>query len=150
MSLLWTWAPCCNNIENRKDLHAAQQSGGEPTFISSSFYKQKHELINYKCDINVFSCITNNIPKALKCVCLLWYFVPPLSRIVLLIGIHNHCRWRAAKLDLCSALKAIEQWGFLSVPHILGYGASVFMNISENPRQSNLSSVELSQPVLTT
>ena len=35
-------------------------------------------------------------------------------------------RWRAANFDLCSALMAIEQWGFFSVPHLLWHGASVY------------------------
>ena len=29
-------------------------------------------------------------------------------------------------IDLCSALMAIEQWGFFSVPHLLWHGASVY------------------------
>ena len=31
---------------------------------------------------------------------------------------------KAANFDLCSALIAIEQWGFFSVPHLLWHGAS--------------------------
>ena len=27
------------------------------------------------------------------------------------------CRWRVANFDSCSALMAIEQWGFFNVPH---------------------------------
>ena len=33
-------------------------------------------------------------------------------------------RWRAANFDLCSALMAIEQWEFFSVPHLLWHGSS--------------------------
>ena len=33
-------------------------------------------------------------------------------------------RWRAANFDLCSALMAIEQWEFFSVPHLLRHGSS--------------------------
>ena len=33
--------------------------------------------------------------------------------------------WRAANFDLCSALIAIEQWGYLSVPFLLWHGASI-------------------------
>ena len=36
----------------------------------------------------------------------------------------HHCRWKAAKFDLCSALMAIEQWGFFRVPHLLWHGVS--------------------------
>ena len=38
----------------------------------------------------------------------------------------HHSRWRAANFDLCSALIAIEQWRFFSVPHLLWHGASVY------------------------
>ena len=38
----------------------------------------------------------------------------------------HHYRWRAANFDLCSALMAIEQWGFFSVPHLLWHGAPVY------------------------
>ena len=45
----------------------------------------------------------------------------------------HHCRWRAVNFDLCSALMAIEQWGFFSVPDRLWHGASILMVISEDP-----------------
>ena len=35
-------------------------------------------------------------------------------------------RWRAAHVDLCSALMTIEQWGFFNVPHLLRHGASLY------------------------
>ena len=38
----------------------------------------------------------------------------------------HHCQWRAANYDLCSALMAIEQWGFFSVSHLLWKGSSVY------------------------
>ena len=34
--------------------------------------------------------------------------------------------WRTSNFDLYSALMAIEQWGFFSVPHLLRQGASVY------------------------
>ena len=43
-----------------------------------------------------------------------------------LIWRRHHCWWRAANFDLCSALMAIEQWGFFSVPHLLWHGTSVY------------------------
>ena len=36
------------------------------------------------------------------------------------------CKWRAANFDMCSALMAIEQWGFFRVRHLLWYGTSVY------------------------
>ena len=43
-----------------------------------------------------------------------------------LIWRRHHYRWWAAKFDLCLARMAIERWGFLSVPHLLWHGASVY------------------------
>ena len=52
-------------------------------------------------------------------------FFVPLENFWL-IWRHYHSRWRAANFDLCSALLAIEQWGFFSVSHLLWHGASVY------------------------
>ena len=43
-----------------------------------------------------------------------------------LIWRRHHCWWRAANFDLCSALMAIEHWGFFNVQHLLWHGASVY------------------------
>ena len=45
----------------------------------------------------------------------------------------HHYRWRIANFDLCSALIAIEQWGFFSVPHLLWQGASVYHGLLRGP-----------------
>ena len=50
----------------------------------------------------------------------LWFIVP-LEKISLIWKCY-HYRWRATNFDLCSALMAIEQWRFLSVPHLLCTG----------------------------
>ena len=47
----------------------------------------------------------------------LWFLVP-LENFSLIWRRH-HYRWRAANFDICSALMAIKQWGFISVPHLL-------------------------------
>ena len=56
--------------------------------------------------------------------------------IVPLIWRRHHYRWRAANFDLhvCSALMAIEQWEFFSVPYLLWHGAV----ISKDPWHSHL------------
>ena len=46
---------------------------------------------------------------------------------------HHHCRWRAANIDLCSALMAIEQWGFFNVPHLLRHGPTVYNDHLRGP-----------------
>ena len=38
----------------------------------------------------------------------------------------HHYRWGPSNFDLNSALKAIYQWGFFSVPHLLWYGSSFY------------------------
>ena len=63
-------------------------------------------------------------------------------------------RWKAANFDLCSALIAIEQWGFFSVPHLLWYGASVYNGDFQGPVTlapiAERIAVEMSLPVFTT
>ena len=61
----------------------------------------------------------------------LGFFVP--LEIFSLIWRRHHCRWRAANFDLISALKAIEQWGFFCVPHLLWHGASVYNGHLQGP-----------------
>ena len=59
-------------------------------------------------------------------VCMFLWGLSIHSRLLTHIWRRHHYRWRAANFDLCSALMAIEQWGFLSVPHLLWYGTSVY------------------------
>ena len=72
--------------------------------------------------INVFVCLF---------ACL--EFIVPLENFSFIRRRH-HCRWRTANFDLCSALMAIEQWGFFNVPHAL----PLIMVISEDPWHSHL------------
>ena len=79
-------------------------------------------------------------------------FILPLENFSLIWRRH---RWRAANFDLCSALMAIEQSGFLSVPYLLWHGASVY-NLYYLRGPATLSPiiersvVDLSLPVFTT
>ena len=81
--------------------------------------------------------------------CLIGIFLPleNFSRI----WRRNPCRWRAANFDMCSALMAIEQWGFFSVPQLLWYGESVYSGHLRGPVTltpiSERLAVELSLPV---
>ena len=50
---------------------------------------------------------------------------------------HHHCRWRAANFDLYSAFMAIEQWGFLSVSHLLWHWASIYNGHPKDPWHSS-------------
>ena len=59
-------------------------------------------------------------------------FFVPLENFSLIWRRH-HCRWRAANFDLCSALMAIEQWGFFSFPHLLWHGAFVHYGHHRGP-----------------
>ena len=82
-----------------------------------------------------------------------WGFFVQLDNFSL-IWRHHNCRWRAANFDLCSALVAIDQWGFFSVPQLLWHGASVNNGHLRGPVTLTLLAerftVELSLPVLTT
>ena len=77
-------------------------------------------------------------------------FIVPLENFSLIRRRH-HCRWRAANFDLCSALMAIKEWGFFSVPHLLWHGASVYNDHLRGPVTltpiAELVAVELSLPV---
>ena len=53
------------------------------------------------------------------------YYHVPLKNFSHLWRCHNY-QWRTSNFDLCSALMAIEQWGFFSVQHLLWHGASVY------------------------
>ena len=61
--------------------------------------------------------------------------------------------WRDANFDLCSALMAIEQWGFFSVPHLLWHRALVYNGhlwgpVTLTPIAEHLA-LELSPPFFT-
>ena len=67
----------------------------------------------------------------------LWFYVPFENFSI--IWRRHHYRWRASYFDLYSALMVIEQWGFLSVPHLLWHAGYPFiMVISEDPWHSHL------------
>ena len=77
--------------------------------------------------------------------------IVPLNNFSLIWRRH-HCRWRAA--DLCSALMAIEGWGFFNVPHPVRHGPTVYNGhlrglVTLTPIAERLA-VELSLPVFTT
>ena len=80
-------------------------------------------------------------------------FLVPLENFSVIWRRH-HCRWRASNFDLCSAIMAIEQWGFFSVLHLLWHGASVYNGHLQGPLKythiAKRLAVELSLPVLTT
>ena len=64
-------------------------------------------------------------------------FIFPLENF-LLIWRRHHYRWKPANFDLCSALMAIEQWGFFNVPHLLRHGPTVYNGHPEDPWHSYL------------
>ena len=78
------------------------------------------------------------------------FVVPHFS----LIWRRHHCQWRATNFDLCSALIAIEQRGFFSVPYLLWHGVSAKSGqlrgpVTITPNAERLA-VDLSLPVSTT
>ena len=113
---------------------------------------------------SVFTQLQKCVYTATK-VCMLWFydfwqyfclfvcldFIVPLENFSLIWRGH-HYRWRAVNFDLCSALMAIEQWGFFSLPHLLWHGPTVYNDhlwgpVTLAPFAEPLA-VELSLPVL--
>ena len=65
-------------------------------------------------------------------------FFVPLQNISLIWRNHLYC-WKAANFDLCSALMAIEQWGFILACHIYcDTGHSFIMVVSKDAWHSHL------------
>ena len=119
--------------------------------FSTPFYNRLKQ--NYS--VNIFWARLHNICSyILFVVCLLfcWGFIIPLENFSL-IWTRYHYQWRAANFDLCSALMAIEQWGFFSVPHLLWHGTSVYNRYLQRPVKltpiAERLAVELSLPVFT-
>ena len=74
-----------------------------------------------------------------KLVCLFWgFFVNFENCKCSLTRRRQKYRWRDANLNIYSALVAIEQWGFIRMPHLLWYLISVYMVISEDPWHPHL------------
>ena len=79
-----------------------------------------------------------------------FFFLVPLN--FSFIWRRHHSRWRAANIDHCSALMAIEQWGFFNVQRQLWHGTSVYNGhlrgtVTLTPIAEHLA-VKLSLPVL--
>ena len=64
-------------------------------------------------------------------------FYVPLENFSLIWRRH-HYRWRVSNFDLCSALMAIDQWRFFSVPHLLWHGHTLYMIICKDPWHPHL------------
>ena len=92
-------------------------------YVSYFFHYWINQFINY---LFLHFCISKRIcfHPTYQLLCLFWKLVP-LENFSLIWRRH-HCRWRAAIFDLCSALMAIEQWGFLNVPHLLRHVPTVY------------------------
>ena len=115
--------------------------------------------------VGLFLLLCNSVMSSLNFFFLFWYSSIRNCLLVCLgfyvtvekfqiISRRHHCRWRAANIDLCSALMAIEQWGFFSVPHLLWHGASVYNGhlrgpVTLTPITESLA-VELSLSLFTT
>ena len=78
------------------------------------------------------------------CVSLLMVFVPIENSS--LMWRRHHYWWRGANFDLCSALMAIKQRVFFSVPHLHPF----IIVVSKNPRHTSVAerlALEVSLPV---
>ena len=104
------------------------------------FYLRKKER---KVDTTRYLTLLNHLDRLYFEVYVLSYFTM-ISLFVRLFGVYrptresliwrrHHYRWLAANFDPCSALMAIEQWGFFSLPHLLWHGASVYNSHLRGP-----------------
>ena len=113
------------------------------------FHLEDHTKIQYGLKHSLkIKCLFETVKNLFFC----FEFFVPLENFSFIWRRH-HCRWRAANFNLCSALMAIEQWRFFSVPHLLWHGASVYNGHLRIPLTltptAERSAVELSLPVLT-
>ena len=98
---------------------------------------------------------SNTLYMLLKCVCLfvLYGFYVQLENFSLIWRRH-HYWWKVDNFDLCSALMAIEQWGFFSVPDLQWHGSSFYNGHLRGPVRltpiAGRLAVELILPVFTT
>ena len=87
-----------------------------------------------------------------RCFCLFGVYRP--TQNFSLIWRRNYDWWRAANFDLCSALMAIEQWGFFNVRNLLRHGHTVYNGHLRGPvtlaHVAEPLAVELSLPVSAT
>jgi hypothetical protein len=85
-------------------------------------------LNNFECPILKDDLIQISLKLSLwfwrRLIDYLLFYVP--FKNFSLICRRHHCRWKHAKLDLCSALRAFEQGGIFIVPHLLWHGPSFF------------------------
>ena len=88
-----------------------------------------------------------------ECLYVCLGFIIPLKRFSFILRCH-HYLWKAVYFDICSALMAIEHWGFFSMPHLLWHEASVYNGHLRGPvtltHIVENSAVERSLPVFTT
>ena len=102
--------------------------------LSGAFLFHKHTLLdryfdNYNWNIGRYFWL---IIDLLFCLTFGFLFVCCLGIIVpfenfSLIWRCHHYLWKAGKVELCSTLMAIEQWGFSKVPHLLWHGVSAII-----------------------
>ena len=90
-----------------------------------SSLKNRH-LIICICFYKIYlSHVSNTMSRLMMFIFFVWGLSSHLKKISLVRRRH-HYRWKASNFDICSALMAIEQWGFFFVSHLLSHGASFY------------------------
>ena len=112
-----------------------------------------HYFVNFYDEHRLLPTYSNPVSQEKIAIIYLFVIFRP-TREFSLFWRRHHCGWRATNFDLCSALVAIEQLGFFSVPHLLWHRASVFNGHFRGPVTLTLHAerlaVELSLSDLTT
>ena len=123
------WNSSLPFLKGRREQHC------ENTGTNFKHFLQNHGQISTKfCTNSNDSNRSNAAMSHLQSICLsvCLKFIVPLENFSLIWRRH-HCRWRAANFDLCSALMAIEQWGFFNVLHLLRQGPTVYNSHLRGP-----------------
>ena len=119
----------------------------------SDFHFQYYSPVHLKPRIYEATVVLLSLKWSHVCMFVYLEFINPPKNFSLIWRRHR-CRWRAANYDLCSALMAIEQWGFFNVPHPLRHRPTVYNGhlwepVPLTPNAERLA-MELSLPVFTT
>ena len=144
------WCPCMNKIFLNGTLSNMQSIKSVKSILLEQLTYIKYEFFICRRKFLLDVAISIKVHRFL----FVWgYFIVPLENFSFIWRRH-HYRWKAANFDLCSALMAIVQWGFFSLPHLLCHGASVYNGHLRGPvtltHIAERLAIELSLPVFTT
>ena len=119
-------------LESRQTWNSGYHSRRWPHWCQVKWSKVKVKLL--VLILNVKYCLLNILWRFnfFWCLFVCFEFFVPLKNLSL-IGRRHHYRWEAANFDLCQALMAIEQWGFLAHLSVRLFKLFTFSSSSQEP-----------------